>query len=144
MNGGLTSYIVLGIIISVIVNILFMKVKKIYDIWLDKRRRENEPLPDTRHYYVPATVPTRVSPPPTPNNNHRYVSQEPVQYSRSETISVGSRPPIPQRRTRMRTPDTFPKCPRCGCKNYKGNMNLIIWDNGANRWRCRNGHLFNS
>lgn len=143
MNENMIFYIVLAVIISVIINILFIKIKKLIDILSERERIANEPMPDTRPYHVPDVTQTRPSP-PIPAASHGTNPGE-TSSQVGNTSSHSGRPPLPVRRNvPRRTPDTFPKCPRCGCKNHSGQMRLITWDSAENKWRCHKGHLFSS
>lgn len=143
MNEEMISYIVLGIIISVIVNIIFLKVKNLIDILRDRDTSRNITQSNANSYNITERSYTHNPPPipvsPAPRDN----MQTQRGNNRGPNRRRHGRPPIPPRREGgIRTPDMYPKCPRCGCKNKRGQRQLVAWDNTNNKWRCYNGHLF--
>ena len=128
MDENKIMYSVLLVAVSVIVNILLIQMKKLLDKYTDRRRRHNQITGSHRN---------RTSYPSIPNRNTSDDSGQKLKRVK---------PPLPNRKmsSPIRTPDTFPKCPRCGAKNRRGNLNLVTWDVTKNRWKCHNGHCFAS
>jgi len=122
VNENMISYVLLGVIISVIVDLLLLKIKKL----IDKRTPPPVPMVNRR--------------PSPPGNGQQRTGHS----SNSGRPSPPSRRRVPGEISLRRTPDMFPKCPCCGCKNSRGQTGLISWDGRENKWRCHNGHLFSS
>lgn len=144
MSGSLTEYIVVGIIISVVVNIILMKVSNLIRIKRQIREEQNRPIPDNHPYRVPSTIPTHSSPSSTPvplpaANNQNITT---VNNSRSRNTP----PPIPVRSMSMNLRDiySFPRCPICRSSNRPGRVQKISWNSANSRWHCTEGHDFSS
>ena len=69
--------------------------------------------------------------------NYQIVNRETTRPTR--TTSLVS---IPERKPVKRTPDTFPRCPRCRCSNRLGRPQVVFFDREKKCFRCHNGHLF--
>ncbi len=145
MSEGMGEYIVVGIIISIVVNIVLIKVGNLIRLLRRRREERNTPIPDAHPYHVPNTIPTHGSPRPTPaplpavNNNQNITAS-------NDGRNRNGPPPIPARRVDMshRDRDSFPRCPICRSSNRPGKTQKIFWDNAVSRWKCIEGHSFSS
>ena len=145
MSYGMAECILFGIIISVIINIVVMKTSNLIELM---RRRNDNPNGSTSHaspHRVPRRVPAHGSPRSLPTQRVNGGSSQNIVRSSASRIRTAP-PPIPTRRTDMsrRDRDSYPRCPICRSSNRPGKAQKIFWDSNNNRWRCVEGHSFNS
>lgn len=145
MSEGMGEYIVVGIIISIVVNIVLIKVGNLIRLLRRCREERNTPIPDAHPYHVPNTISTHSSPRSVPaplpvSNNNQNITASSAGQNRNAP------PPIPARRVDMshRDRDSFPRCPICRSSNRPGKTQKIFWDNAMSRWKCIEGHSFSS
>jgi len=133
------QYIIIGIIISVVVNVLLIKIRLLIELVRNRNRIENTPIPDERPYHVPDFAQNRPHTPPT-------IPIGSVQTTTGNSPRRNGPPPeLPRRQERVRRgPDTFPKCPVCRCSNKNGKQQVVFWNQQTNQWRCHRGHVFDS
>lgn len=145
MSEGMAEYIVVGIIISIVVNIVLVKVGNLIRLLRRHREEHNTLIPDEHLYHVPDTVPAHSSPRSVPAPLPM-VNNDPNVLTSNDGRNRNGPPPIPTRGVDMshRDRDSFPRCPVCRSSNRPGRTQKIFWDNSVSRWKCVEGHSFNS
>lgn len=102
--------------------------------------------------------PTSNTPPPLPPRVNVSIPITSVSHTQQGTRAAGASKALPQRGSapqlsatngggrgpRGIRPDQFPCCPFDKQRNIVGGPQLIVWDSGANCYRCSRGHQFKS
>ncbi len=115
------STFIICVFLSVAANIICNAIRNIF------KKRDDIPNYPRRYYGCnsfdpPVLPPGRTSPP-----------QMPVKRNAQKRSSVV-----------IRTPDTFPRCPRCRARNREGEAQKVFWDSQSGRFKCSTGHYFNA
>ena len=145
MSNGMAECILFGIIVSVIINIVVMKTSNLIELMRRRNDDRNGSIADASQHRVPNRVPAHGSPRSLPTQRASGGSSQNIVRSSTGQIRTVP-PPIPTRRMDMsrRDRDSYPRCPICRSSNRPGKAQKIFWDSNNNRWRCVEGHSFNS
>lgn len=139
MEGGIVSYIVIGVVVSIIVNFVLDQVKILIQIIRHRRSRI-----ETADTLLAQLFQINTVPPEFPDR------QEYIQRNRQEHMQTAHRrnrqpPDLPRRPgVRRMEPDSFPRCPIHRCCNRPGEPQKIFWDAGRKMWKCYKNHYFSS
>lgn len=147
MNGNIVYEIFIWIAITVLVNIMVDKLRKIICEFREQRRGDNS---HRRHRYrgessLPPEIPVRRN---VLTGNTDASSGSTFRRNTGNIGNQSTPPPLPQRRRavyrQLRSPDSFPKCPVCRVRNREGQNQMVFKELDSGGWKCINGHIFQS